>query len=408
VNPTARRPTRRYRLRPLRLVAALLLLGALCYLVFVAPRQLWFALGMPGPSPLTAQGVPRFREIAAAQSGGRCLALHVDSNGTATAAITDGTGLTLRLLAADGTSAAIHARVPAEPVAAAFFGDQGLAVWCVGSGQEGGSLVGFLRPTEPATRTTPLGTAWRLDTVLHRAAIYPLANAVAVIGAGSDGIPAECLVLGPTGRVLYREALLGGLFTAWSAAIPGGGLTLGGATFTDSGMQPFVKHIGADYRELFSAATAGGPPLSLSASPTGKYVLAVSPRAVSLWSSDGTVSYERGIAGARIAHVQVLGDGTALLGSVETTLALNPRGRVTRRWRAAGPGPIDPSSTADLAGLSLPGGAAIFSTGGASHGLALWEGPSELVAIDSSGRWLARATGNALTVWHLEERASPH
>lgn len=411
MSPALRPFLRRYRLRPLRLVATSLLLGIVGYLLLAAPRQLGFALSLPAPDPVAARGpaAAPAQLVASGEYQGRTLALQVGRDGVVRAAVaTGGAGLQLHRLGPDGTHTWVEGRVGGEPAAAAFFGPGSLAVWLDGPGAAPGRLAGFATlPEDLAGVRGPLSPSWTREPGLETATLEAMAGAVALIGAAGDGVPDTCIVYGPDGQVRWREELAGGIFTAWSAAVPAGGLTLGGAAMTAGGLQPFVRQLGPDLQQvLFSAAPADGPPLALASSGTGRFVAAVTPRYLGLWTSEGRRAWSRRLTGSRVAVLRVQNDGRLAFGSAGSTLVLDARGQVVRRWRTPSPGPAAQTGAGDHVLLSLPHGAVVLDSLGLRQAAAPWEGPTELAAIDPDAAWLVRAGGSRLVLYSLRQPPS--
>jgi hypothetical protein len=340
--------------------------------------------------------------MASSGYDGRCLALQVDRSGLVIAAVATATGLQIHQLAPTGARTQTTCRSVTEPVAAAFFGERRLAVWQKGGVERGGRLLAFaVAPEDLAQAKGLLSPAWSHEPGFASVALQPMAGAVALIGAGSDGIPNICVVYGHDGKILMRETLAEGIYTAWSSAVPAGGLTLGGAARTPAGVQPFIRHLGPDQKPLFTAVPADGPPLLLATSATGSHVVAVTLHRASSWSSDGKQGWSRRLAGRRAVMLCAFGDGSVALASAESTLIIDPQGQVARRWRTLSPGPVAQAGAVDYVVSSLPGGAVVLGPTGLRQAIVGWDGPTELVAIDPGAGWLARASGATLSLHAL-------
>jgi hypothetical protein len=406
VKPT-NRPGSRYRLRPLRLALALLSLAVVASVFFAAPRRLSLALSMPAPSALTVRGAAAYQHTAQVAYSGRCLALMVRDDGSVLAVITSLGQAVLLSLAADGSSSEVELRLPGEALQAIFFGGRSLAMWSSEADQSTGTWSGFGRLPDPMSWRSFLQPSWTHPLELALVRFQPAGQAVMLIGAGSDAVPRTSMVLDAQGRTIHTETLSDGVFTAWSSAALTGGFALAGATYTDAGMIPFYREYGPDGSLVTEGSPLDGPPLLLALSPTGKFLFAVTPKAANLWQSDGKEVWSHRFPGSRAVKLRAFADGRTLLSSADTTLAIDLRGRVYQRWRAPALGPVAPGGPPDLAVMSLPGGCAVLDAAGVGHGLATWEGSSELVAVDSAAHWLVRAGAGQLQLLRLSGNPAP-
>jgi len=235
----------------------------------------------------------------------------------------------------------------------------------------------------------------------------PTAGGLIILQAGSDGVPAAVSVFDERGRVQHHEALEDGIYTAWAAAQLTGGFALAGAGDSGAGMTPFIRQYEADGEVVVQHRPADGPPSLLDLSPTGRFLGAVTPKTITLWQSDGERLWTEPFAGSRATAVRVFADGRILMMSADTALGIDLRGRVYQRWRASAAGPVAPGGPVDLAVLAVPGGCAVMDAAGIGHGVASWEGTAELVGLDPTGVWLARAGAGQLSVLRLRIPTTP-
>jgi len=407
VNSSRRSPSR-YRWRPLRTAAVLLTVAVLAYAFYVVPHRLALSISLPAASVLSVRGATEYEHAGSTLLGGRCLALRTRSDGLVLGVVAAGEGRAqLVFMSADGGSGSFNLVVPAEPGTAAFFGDRSLVVWSRDPEQGAGVLSGFRALPEDLGSRTSLSPTWTLPLEHVHVSLESSGGAVLLIGAGYNSVPDTVRLVDLTGKVIHQQQLVDGLFTSWSIAALTGGFALAGAEYVDGSMLPFIRQYEPDGALSASLVPSDGPALLLSLSPTGKYVSAVTPKYVSLWESGGAKLWSELFPGSRALKLRTFADGRTLLSTTDATLALDLTGRAYHRWRTPAPGAVAGGGPTDLAVFNVAGGCVVVNTAGVGQALAVWEGPTELVALDPSARFLARAGAGELQFMVLPGRAGP-
>ena len=387
---------------------AFLAVAVLAYALYVVPHRLALSMSLPASSLLSVRGATAYEHTGSIALAGRCLALRTRSDGLVLGVVAAGpSGAQLVFMSADGSSGSSDLLVPGEPAAAAFFGDRSLVVWSREPEQAAGILSGFRGLPEDLGSRTTLGPTWALTLEHVHVSIESIGGAVLLIGAGYNSVPDSIRLVDLAGKTMLQQRLADGLFTSWSIATLTGGFAVAGAEYVDGSMLPFIRQYEPDGTLSVSLVPSDGSALLLSLSPTGKYVSAVSPKHVSLWESGGAKLWSELFPGPRALKLRTFADGRTLLSTADATLALDLAGRAYHRWRTRAPGAVAAGGPTDLAVFNLAGGCVVVNTAGVGQALAVWEGPTELVALDPSARFLARAGGGELQFMALPGRAGP-
>ncbi|MDP2871284.1 MAG: hypothetical protein Q8P31_01940 [Bacillota bacterium] len=398
------RPRRSYRARPLRLIAALAVVGAVVWALGWAHARPYVAASWPARDPLGARGWGglSLQQVTEASLDGRCLAVNAAPGGPAAAVSTGGGSTSLTLLWPDGRRSATSLTLPGEPALAVFVADLTLMLWVPDADRAAGGVLSAVSVSAAGQSKTKIGTAWQARIPNAVFGLVALDTAVAVIAGGQEGVPHTCLVVSAgSGKTLWQVSLADGLFTSWGGATPAGGLALAGAEFDGTGVSPFARLYSASGKLLCDLRTEEGPAYLVQPSPTGRYVLVVTWSRLRLVDGDGTILWSAAFPAVRVEGALVTAAGRVVISTVRNTLALDQSGRVQSRWKNPGLSATAVGAGGDTMALGLMDGVALLDGAGRLRASLTLTGVSGALGVDAQGAFLCRTEGSTLALFVL-------